>query len=222
VGAAITDGVFQMTFIASLGEPWRHVTPVVRTYATSAEVINFLIEEDQTHNVPISTTALAANTVQPASSRDARKTARKALVCTNPMCGAQGKRGHTINKCFWPGGGKAGQWLDWWVGKRHGAPQTAANMTQTYAFAAWTVPTADISVYDSSGAQNIRFAGEEVIASPAVLMDWDDVVDTIAEIDISSYEDSHGVSSSGGSALTSFEMLGSATSKTLSYNIVDD
>jgi hypothetical protein len=45
VGASITDGVFRMTFIASLGESWRHVTPVLRMYATSAEVINFLIED---------------------------------------------------------------------------------------------------------------------------------------------------------------------------------
>jgi hypothetical protein len=27
VGASITDGVFRMTFIASLGESWRHITP---------------------------------------------------------------------------------------------------------------------------------------------------------------------------------------------------
>jgi hypothetical protein len=44
VGAAITNGVFQMIFIVSLGEPWRHITPVLRTYATSVEVINFLIK----------------------------------------------------------------------------------------------------------------------------------------------------------------------------------
>ncbi|KAJ7867736.1 hypothetical protein B0H14DRAFT_3441654 [Mycena olivaceomarginata] len=49
-GTNITDGVFRMTFIASLGEPWRHVTPVLRTYNTSAKVINFLIEEEQAHN----------------------------------------------------------------------------------------------------------------------------------------------------------------------------
>jgi hypothetical protein len=111
VGANITDGVFHMTFIASLGEPWRHVTPVLSKYDTSAEVINFLVEEEQAHNgnnIPVPTTALAVNTSQ-SPSRDARKAACKALVCTNPTCGAQGKRGYTINECFWPGRGKAGQ-----------------------------------------------------------------------------------------------------------------
>jgi hypothetical protein len=173
VGAATTDGVFRMTFIASLGDPWRHVTPVLRTYDTSGEVIDFLIEEEQAHNgnnVPVPTTALAVNTSQ-FPSRDARKAARKALVCTNLTCGAQGKRGHTIDECYWPGGGKAGQWPDWWVGKHHGTPQTTANIAQTYAFAMWTVPAADICVYDEDGAQNVRFAGEEVVASPAALME---------------------------------------------------
>jgi NAD(P)H-dependent flavin oxidoreductase YrpB (nitropropane dioxygenase family) len=76
-GTNITDGVFRMTFIASLGEPWRHVTPVLRTYNTSAKVINFLIEEEQAHNgnnVPVPTTALAVNTLQ-SPSRDACKAA---------------------------------------------------------------------------------------------------------------------------------------------------
>jgi hypothetical protein len=224
IGASIMDGVFRMTFIASLGEPWRHVTPVLCTYNTSAEVINFLIEEEQAHNghnAPVPTTALAVTTLQ-SPSRDARKAAGKALVCTNPTCGTQGKRGHTINECFWPGGGKAGQWPDWWVGKRHSAPQTTANMTQTYAFAAWTVPAADVSAYDDTGAQNACPAGEEVVASPAVLMDWSEVLDTVTEIDVGSYEDPHGVSSSGGSSFTSFEILGSETSKTSSYDMVDD
>ncbi|KAJ7340602.1 hypothetical protein DFH08DRAFT_963478 [Mycena albidolilacea] len=132
VGAAITDGVFWMTFIASLSESWRRVV----------------------HRGSV------------------------AILSTSASGLAGGKR-------------------------------MAANIAQTYAFAAWTVPAADISVYNSSGVQNICFAGEEVIASPAALMDWDDIVDAIAEIDVGSYEDPHGVSSSGGSSLTSFEMLGS-------------
>jgi hypothetical protein len=113
VGTAITNGVFRMTFIASLGESWRHVTPVLRTYMMSVEVINFLIdfliEEEQIHNaniVPVPTTALAMTSSQ-FPSCNAHKAARKALVCTNPTCGAQGKKGHTIEECFWPGGGKA-------------------------------------------------------------------------------------------------------------------
>jgi hypothetical protein len=116
------------------------------------------------HNVPVPTTALAANMSQQHPSRNARKAARKALVCTNPTCSVQGKRGHTINECFWPGGGKAGQWPDWWVGKRHGTPQTTVNTAQTYAFAMWAVPAADVSVYDSDGSQNVRFGGEDVVA----------------------------------------------------------
>jgi hypothetical protein len=97
-----------------------------------------------------------------------------------------------------------------------------ANMAQTYTFAAWTMPATDISVYDDTGTQNIRFVGEEVVASPAALMDWSEALDAVAKIDIGSYEDPHGVSSSGGSSFTSIEILGSETSKTSSYNMADD
>ncbi|KAJ6506735.1 hypothetical protein C8R45DRAFT_782318, partial [Mycena sanguinolenta] len=53
------------------------------------------------------------------------------LVCTNPTCGAEGKQGHTIDNCFWPGGGKAGQFPAWWCGKRP----------------AWTIPALDVDTY---------------------------------------------------------------------------
>ncbi|KAJ7774184.1 hypothetical protein DFH07DRAFT_709168, partial [Mycena maculata] len=43
---------------------------------------------------------------------------RKNLVCSNVQCGAPGKKGHSIADCFWPGGGKEGQWPAWWKGKR--------------------------------------------------------------------------------------------------------
>ena len=37
------------------------------------------------------------------------------LKCSNTQCG---KTGHTIDDCFQPGGGKAGQYSLWWKGKR--------------------------------------------------------------------------------------------------------
>jgi hypothetical protein len=46
------------------------------------------------------------------------------------------------------------------------------NFANTYVFALWTVPAADISVYDSEGAQNVHFKGEDVVVSPTALMDW--------------------------------------------------
>ena len=39
------------------------------------------------------------------------------LICKNPICKAAGWTGHLIDNCFWPGGGKEGQWPEWWKKK---------------------------------------------------------------------------------------------------------
>ncbi|KAF8811478.1 hypothetical protein BYT27DRAFT_7069614, partial [Phlegmacium glaucopus] len=36
---------------------------------------------------------------------------RSQLICANPVCG---RVGHTVDKCFKPGGGMEGQYPDWW------------------------------------------------------------------------------------------------------------
>ncbi|KAJ7121336.1 hypothetical protein C8R43DRAFT_831812, partial [Mycena crocata] len=131
MGAEIDDAQFRSIFISLLGEEWDNVVPVLHTYKTSAEVIAFVTMHAERLNrtgVPPSSNvapqALAANTNF--ASREARRAARKNLVCTNPQCGAEGKKGHTIENCFWPGGGKPGQWPAWWKGKR-GSDTPAAN-----------------------------------------------------------------------------------------------
>jgi hypothetical protein len=225
IGAAITDSVFRSTFITSLGEEWRHVTPVLRTFTSSAEVINFLIEEDQSRSrVTIPTTALAATANQQYANSAARRAARQALVCTNPTCVTVGRKGHTIEECFHPGGGKAGQYPSWWQGKKHGAP--SANTTNTapaYMFAAWTVPAADVSMYDASGVQDVRFEGENVLASPSALMDWSEASDAVTELEVDTYLDPlDGVSSLGGSTPAgSFEMVSVPASTASSFVLVD-
>jgi hypothetical protein len=225
VGTAITDSVFRSTFITSLSEEWRHITPVLRTFTSSAEVINFLIEEDQLRNrVTIPTTALATtNANHQQANAAARRAARQALVCTNPTCMTVGRKGHTIEECFHPGRGKASQYLSWWQGKKHGTPAAnSANTTPAYMFAARTVPAADVSVYDVSGVQDVRFQGEHILVSPAALMDWSDVSDAVTELEIDTYLDPlDGVSSLGGSAsASSFEVVSSPTSDVSSFVLV--
>ncbi|KAF7358895.1 Retrovirus-related pol polyprotein [Mycena sanguinolenta] len=222
MGARIADPMFRTIFINSLNEDWRHVVPVLRTFTTSAEVINFILEEDESNskaNPVVPTTALNTNTY--AATREARRAARRNLVCTNPTCGAEGKRGHTIDECFWPGGGKAGQFPSWWRGKRP-ASNTTANVTQTYSFAAWTVPAADVSVYDEGGMQNVQFHGESILASPAALMEWTEATEAVAEVNIGAYQDSHGgVSSLERSTLTSSFELISGASDMSSFDFAD-
>jgi hypothetical protein len=175
MGAKIEDKGFRSIFISLLGEEWDTVVPVLHTFTTSAEVISFVtMHADRLNRVPASTspgstTALTTNTY---NDRDARRAARKNLICSNPQCNAPGHKGHTIADCFWPGGGKEGQWPSWWKGKR---PMGAAtvNYLETFAFTAttnpavmWTAPEAIINVYDDIGVQTVTFCGEEVLASP--------------------------------------------------------
>ncbi|KAJ7660151.1 hypothetical protein DFH06DRAFT_988979, partial [Mycena polygramma] len=134
MGARIDDAQFRTIFISLLGEEWDTVVPVLHMFKTSAEVISFVTMHAERLNrtgVPSMAApapqALAANT-----NWDARRAARKNLVCTNAQCGAPSKKGNAIADCFWPGGGKAGQWPAWWKGKR--GPTAAANAVESFAF----------------------------------------------------------------------------------------
>ncbi|KAJ7079445.1 hypothetical protein B0H15DRAFT_788098, partial [Mycena belliarum] len=214
MGAKIDDQQFRTIFISLLGEEWDAVVPVLHTYSTSAEVINFVTMHAERLNrsgVPVASTpapqALAANT-----NFDARRAARKNLVCTNTQCGAPGKKGHSIADCFWPGGGKEGQWPAWWKGKRGGAATPAANTVETFAFSVWTVPEAVIQPYDTDGTQAVRFRGEEVLASPLSFMAWDEAAEATVP---SVFPDNVTIVSE-----SSFDVLDSAT--TTSFELVGD
>ncbi|KAJ7667302.1 hypothetical protein B0H17DRAFT_990308, partial [Mycena rosella] len=183
MGAKIDDSGFRTIFISLLGEEWDAVVPILHTYRTSVEVISFVTmhAERLSNRIPSSATssthALAANTY---NDRDARRAARKNLVCSNVQCGAPGRKGHSISDCFWPGGGKEGQWPSWWKGKRQTAP--VANHVETFAFTAWTVPEAVFNVHDSEGIQAVSFRGEEVLASPESLMAWGEAVEATVPV----------------------------------------
>ncbi|KAJ7465351.1 hypothetical protein B0H11DRAFT_1733668, partial [Mycena galericulata] len=108
MGAKIEDGQFRTIFISLLGEEWDNVVPVLHTYKTSAEVISFVTMHAERLNrtgAPSTSNpvpqALATNT-----NFSALRAARKKLTCTNPQCVTAGRKGHTMEDCFWPGGGK--------------------------------------------------------------------------------------------------------------------
>jgi hypothetical protein len=67
--------------------------------------------------------------------------ARSFIICENPICKTAGQTGHLKEDCFWPGGGKAGQWPDWWEkNKKSGEPTVEL-----------TVPTSLAATFNSSG-----------------------------------------------------------------------
>ena len=119
-----------MIFILTLG-----------TCTTSTEVIvqimahdSMLARDRPSQSTPAIIKALA--TVQ---------SQRSQLVCANPVCG---RTGHTINKCFKPGGGMEGQYPDWW--KKKG---TATN-SNTQKPKSESKPTANIATTDSTSGSS--------------------------------------------------------------------
>jgi hypothetical protein len=117
-GGKIADEDFRLIVIASMPKEWNIYISTLDNYKTSAEVIAKL----QSHDALLARDRkpVAVQTVQAlATSRNPRSD----LVCTNPVCG---RTGHTIDKCFKPGGGMAGQYPDWWKkkGKNTNTPTT--------------------------------------------------------------------------------------------------
>ena len=63
-------------------------------------------------------------------------TPKSDVICINPICKAANRVGHVVENCFWPGGGKEGQWPEWWY-KSRGIPAdpstpSAANAAVVY------------------------------------------------------------------------------------------
>ncbi|KAG9225832.1 hypothetical protein CCMSSC00406_0008360 [Pleurotus cornucopiae] len=114
--------------------------------------------------------ALQARIAQLESGRKRKKDDR---VCTN--CN---KKNHLVEDCFRPGGGKAGQWPDWWTGKREGgnppasnlavASSSVASLSQHYALSADRAEHSSENVPDCLGGPAPN-GGEDVDVGP-----WND------------------------------------------------
>jgi hypothetical protein len=61
------------------------------------------------------------------------------LICENPICKAAGQTGHLLDNCFWPGGGKEGQWPEWW--KKKGEESTPHTLLAALVIPSGTVTT---------------------------------------------------------------------------------
>ena len=102
--AAMTDETWRGVIIRSIPptSQWLPVIPSLYTMTTSADVISTLLAHGMildrgTRNKP---TSGSTNTVLVARTIDG---------CTNPNCKAKKRSTHTTANCYWPGGGKEGQ-----------------------------------------------------------------------------------------------------------------
>jgi hypothetical protein len=99
-----------MVVLALMPKEWMIFISTLGAYTTLAEVIAQIMAHDSmlacdrpSQNTPAVVKALATAQSQ-----------KSQLICVNPMCGCTG---HTIDRCFKPGGGMEGQYLEWWKKK---------------------------------------------------------------------------------------------------------
>jgi hypothetical protein len=141
LGAPIDDRAFRTIILSALPQSWDPIVATLYTTQTSRDAINQLmthwarISRDRISNTRTSTSALQAS-----ANRQGRDRFRSQLVCTNPNCNRQG---HTIEDCYWQGGGKAGQFPTWFR-KRGGAkgnatPNSSGQQTSANAAVAGTI-----------------------------------------------------------------------------------
>ncbi|KAF7778932.1 hypothetical protein Agabi119p4_3277 [Agaricus bisporus var. burnettii] len=138
LGAKIDDKSFRTIILSSLPRSWDPIVATLYTTQSSRDAIQQLL----THWARVSrnrvTTSQTTSALQANTQSRGRDRQRNQFICTNQNCN---RRGHTIEFCYWPGGGKAGQFPEGF-GRRGGARgsasatttgnyQTAANNTTT-------------------------------------------------------------------------------------------
>ena len=94
-----------MIVLASMPKEWMVFVSTLGAYNTLTEVIAQIIAHDSmlAHDPPSQGTPAVVKALVMAQNQQSQ------LVCTDPVCGCIG---HTIDKCFKPGGGMEGQYPD--------------------------------------------------------------------------------------------------------------
>jgi hypothetical protein len=168
VGAKIDDADFREIILASLPPSWDNI---ISTLHTSPSSIDTIIRLEQHWSRVNRTGRVSA----PGTSAIALKASMKLAnyqkkVCANPICG---RKGHTIEECYWKGGGKEGQFPPGF-GQRGGATGSAAKAAANSS----TPPIANAAVVETAYALAAVIEGSE---EPGETVK-DETVDTDDEI----------------------------------------
>lgn len=145
LGANIDDKAFRTIILNSLPRSWDPIVATLYTTKSSRDAINQLmahwarISRDRVTNPQTTTSALQTTT--PSRNRE-RQRNQSPLQCNNPNCG---RRGHTIENCYWPGGGKAGQFPAGF-GRRGGMRNTNSTGQNTTANATTTTESSSTEI----------------------------------------------------------------------------
>ena len=144
--SVMTDETWRGIIIRSIprsATKWLPVIPSLYTMTSSADVVSMLLThgmmEDDGKPTPSgsSSTALAVRTAE---------------GCTNPNCKAKKRSTHTLPNCYWPGGGKEGQFPP------NFGQRSKANATTTSAATPTTsaTPTASTTAATATSSANLN------------------------------------------------------------------
>jgi len=125
LGSKITDEDFKDIIISSLPKSWSSVTaPLYDPGMISVDTIAHLqIWHTKSHRNQLTNNTQSTLALQTSIPKQG---SRSQLICINPNCC---RCGHTIEMCYWPGGGKEEQFPPGF-GKRGGFRGSAANTQQ--------------------------------------------------------------------------------------------
>ncbi|KAF9468433.1 hypothetical protein BDZ94DRAFT_1246785 [Collybia nuda] len=113
-----------MIIIASLPKSWDPIVSSLYDSKTSAEVTARI----NLHWSRITNRQLSAGTAATALQTKTLQPPRNQMQCTNPNCG---RKGHTIEYCYWKGGGREGKFPPGFRGRIPGSATTAATSDTT-------------------------------------------------------------------------------------------
>ena len=140
---------------------WLPVIPSLYSMTTSTDIISILIA----HGMILgkgTTSTRSSNTVLAARTTDG---------CTNPNCQAKKQSTHTISNCYWPGGGKEGQFPPNF-GQRAKANITISNTTNTSTTpATMTTNSSDQNNHFVFLAQTLSNPGISIPGQSSILID---------------------------------------------------
>ena len=109
-GGRMDDTNFCMVVLVLMPREWMIFISTLGASTTLME----MIAQIMAHNSMLACDCPSQSTPAAAKALATAQNQKSQLTCTNPVCGHVG---HTIDKCFKPGGGMEGQYPNWWKKK---------------------------------------------------------------------------------------------------------
>ena len=125
---------------------WLPVIPSLYTMSSSADIVSMLLAHGMILGIDTKSTSSGSSSTALA--------ARMTDSCTNPNCKAKKRSTHTTLNCYWPGGGKEGQFPP------NFGQRSKANATTSSTTSSTTPATSTTSTTPAKPASNTSTSGQ--------------------------------------------------------------